>query len=524
MAGRAFLTAMQPIEAWFKEGNKYLCGTQFGQEDATWYAHINSAFDYLVPLNGFQPKKDVPNIAAWCKRVLQRPAVKEVSPPETKLLRVPHFVSKICMRCPYLVYRLAGGFPMPKLPAKWKKVSKWKAAAKLAVASVQKEGTAADKMGAGIAKAVQKMSRMSSVNKGQRALMNKSNLKEGMSGTNRDDNGFPIDLEPKDAEAKGANSASQSFLEKSRKIPLSRNGNLYYRLLGMSWPWLMFTFVMSYVVAIGILMFLMLAIHEDVEADNYSKFMKVLWLSAANLITCGYHGYIMAAYPAVSAVCSFQQFVGLLLNCIMTAMIFTKFQQPVSDMIFSNSLLVTKRDGKTALMIRIGNYRCNRIYTPDIRLSMMMPRRTLEGDTLIETTSLDVNTPSFITSTFSLVHIIDDDSAIGGGRLTPKSVMPGGEFSGIAFTIVFVGMDGTTASDITAFTRYSAEDVLFGDFGGGTGLGFQSVMVPQQGNMKCDFTKFNHLMKTDTTAKPGNPAGKTNAQQDWNNLFSELCM
>ena len=414
---------------------------------------------------------------------------------------------------------------MPNLPAKWKQPSKWKAAAKLALAAANKESdSAADKMGAVGLQVVAR--RMSGISKGQHALLNTADV------SNRDSNGFPVDLEP-DVLGKGANNTARTFLEKSRKVSLFRKGNLYYRLLAMGWPTLMFTFIMSYVIAIGTLMFMMLAFHNDIEAENYSKYFKALWLTAGNIITCGFHGYIMATTPTLSAMCSVQQFIGLILNCIMTAMIFTKFQQPVSDMIFSQNILVTKRDGKTALMLRLGNFRCNRIYTPDIRFSMMLPRRTLEGDTLIETTALAVSVPSFITSSCSVVHMIDDDSTIGGGRLTYESLMPGGEFSGIAFTIVFVGMDGTTASDITGFARYTADDLLFGDFKGGTALGFQNIMLPKNGNMTCDFTKFNHLLKTKTgatlTPNPGSGAGgeqwgESKAQQDWNNLFCELCM
>jgi glutathione S-transferase len=114
LAGSKYLEALRPLERYFATGEQFLCGDEFGEEDASWFPHISSSFDYLGPLNGFEYEKEVPALAAYCQRVAQLPAIRAVTYPETSRLRVPHFVSKLARNCPFLVYRLSGGFSMPK--------------------------------------------------------------------------------------------------------------------------------------------------------------------------------------------------------------------------------------------------------------------------------------------------------------------------------------------------------------------------------------------------------------------------
>jgi hypothetical protein len=164
---------------------------------------------------------------------------------------------------------------------------------------------------------------------------------------------------------------------------------------------------------------------------------------------------------------------------------------------------------------------------------MMLPRLTIEGDSFIDTTVLEVKNPSFITSTYTITHTIADSSPIGAGRLTPEALDEGGALSGLAITVVFVGKDGTTSMDMTAFARYTAADLLFGPYS------FKNVMVQGAGGVSCDFTRMNHLSQVEARSGPQSTKfntataagcvedgqwGQTEDVQNWNNMFSELCM
>jgi hypothetical protein len=66
-------------------------------------------------------------------------------------------------------------------------------------------------------------------------------------------------------------------------------------------------------------------------------------------------------------------------------------RQPLEDLIFSNKVLLTTRDFKPVMLLRIGNLRCNRIYLPEIRVTHAKPNVTAEGEPFFKFTPLKVD-------------------------------------------------------------------------------------------------------------------------------------
>ena len=75
-----------------------------------------------------------------------------------------------------------------------------------------------------------------------------------------------------------------------------------------------------------------------------------------------------------------QHLTGLALNVLVFAIVCTKFQHPQSQLVFGDRACIVKRRGVPYLLIRLGNKRCNLIYHPDAKLSLLTPVSTPEGE------------------------------------------------------------------------------------------------------------------------------------------------
>ena len=109
-----------------------------------------------------------------------------------------------------------------------------------------------------------------------------------------------------------------------------------------------------------------------------------------------------------------QQICGIVLNVVMFTVVMTKFQHPAHDIVFAEKAVITNRHGVPHLLIRIGNQRCNLVYHPEAIISLLVPHKTPEGETFVQSHRLRVNLPGVISGTFTFAHAIDEGSPLHG--------------------------------------------------------------------------------------------------------------
>jgi len=148
-------------------------------------------------------------------------------------------------------------------------------------------------------------------------------------------------------------------------VRASRSGGskpLYFLVLERSWGYAAGVAAASYVTSL--LLCALMALPVELENTNLERelqwvdepapqFVLALRFSASHLITLG-HGTVLPVSHAGFMLAFVQMWLGVLLNVLILTVVVAKFQKPNCDVIFSQNAVVTMRDGKPTLIIRIG--------------------------------------------------------------------------------------------------------------------------------------------------------------------------
>jgi hypothetical protein len=148
-------------------------------------------------------------------------------------------------------------------------------------------------------------------------------------------------------------------------VRASRSGGskpLYFLVLERSWGYAACVAAVSYLASL--LLCTLLALPMELDNTNLerelqwsdepaSQFVLALRFSASHLITLG-HGTVLPVSHVGFMLAFVQMWLGVLLNVLILTVVVAKFQKPNCDVVFSQSAVVTMRDGMPTLIIRIG--------------------------------------------------------------------------------------------------------------------------------------------------------------------------
>jgi len=189
--------------------------------------------------------------------------------------------------------------------------------------------------------------------------------------------------------------------------------DLYFSMLDMSWGTMLSYCVLAYVCTVALWACVTLAAANDIDGSALSlsakPFVKSLAFACENIVTMGW-GQMEPRSGTAFALGVLQHLTGLALNVLVFAIVCTKFQHPQSQLVFGDRACIVKRRGVPYLLIRLGNKRCNLIYHPDAKLSLLTPVSTPEGESYVRNESLEVKMPGVITCVeigFRVPHAID---------------------------------------------------------------------------------------------------------------------
>ncbi len=190
----------------------------------------------------------------------------------------------------------------------------------------------------------------------------------------------------------------------------------------------------------------------EAHAGNW---LEDFFFSFETLATVGF-GVEHPVTPYAHWVVTAEILLSQLLLPLATGLIIVKFARPQARVRFSRNAVITNFDGVPTLMFRLANIRANQIYEARINLTLLRYEVTREGSAMRRLIALptvrDMN-PIFFLS-WTVMHRIDASSPLYG--LDWAALVPGE----IGIMAVMTGLDGTSASSVSARQLYDSDDVL----------------------------------------------------------------
>jgi inward rectifier potassium channel len=167
-----------------------------------------------------------------------------------------------------------------------------------------------------------------------------------------------------------------------------------------------------------------------------------------------------------------------------SGLMFSKFARPTARVLFSSKVIVTPRNGKPCLVMRMANGRGNEIVEATLRISVLKPEVTAEGERMRRFHDLVLTrsqTPLF-SLTWMVIHVIDEASPLHGETEASLREM------NVRFIVTLTGIDSTFAQTVHARTSYFAEDIVWG------GRFIDVTSQLPDGRLQVDYTKFNDVV------------------------------
>ena len=219
----------------------------------------------------------------------------------------------------------------------------------------------------------------------------------------------------------------------------------------------------------------------------------LFWFATGNVVTCGYTSYYYPeAGSAIGTVAflvgTLQQLLGIILQSGLFSVVVTRFQMAKADFFFSRNALLMTRFGIPHCCVRIGNRRCNMIFHPDVRMTLLARRDTPEGESFFTILPMEVVPPSTMAGSITVAHRIDAESPLAEALRLDGSLDEHHPFlASIAVVVTIVGTDNVYQSDVSAIHRYSTKDFIFGQR-------FADIMKMSEGVAIVDFAAFDDVV------------------------------
>src|SRR5207244_9839844 len=157
--------------------------------------------------------------------------------------------------------------------------------------------------------------------------------------------------------------------------------DVYRWLLSLKWPQFA-GFVASVYVGLNLLFAGLYGLGPNSIAGTGAHwFLDCFFFSVQTLATVGYgHMYPQTLYGHV--ISTIEIMTGVFLLAVMTGLIFVRFSRPIARVAFSNSIVIAPLNGKTTLMVRIGNENQHSMVEAEFRIMYSRDQQLVEGGDL----------------------------------------------------------------------------------------------------------------------------------------------
>lgn len=252
---------------------------------------------------------------------------------------------------------------------------------------------------------------------------------------------------------------SRNHLANIRRIgaPSSSLADMYYFLVSSSWTRLTLLFCVIYLISNAAFAGLYLLVPDSIAGAEPGSFSDAYFFSVQSMSTIGYGG--MAPQSTWAHVwVTIQAMFGLILVALVTGIVFAKFARPTANVLFSKVAIVTRRNGRPALVFRVANAREGALVSASMQLTVLRTEITDEGDTLrrlIDLKLLRADAP-FFTLSWTVIHEIDANSPLYGLDEDDWAE------DDVALIALLTGHDGDYGSTVYAQHLYYGEDLRWG--------------------------------------------------------------
>ena len=258
--------------------------------------------------------------------------------------------------------------------------------------------------------------------------------------------------------------------------------DLYHRSMTVYWPVFFGSAALIFVLLNAVFAFLYSLGNEPVANVSGNNPLDLFYFSIETLATVGY-GDMHPQTNYGHAVATAEIFTGMCFLAVMTGLIFARFSRPRARFIFAEHPVVTLRDGRPTLMIRMANARHNAISRARARLWLIRVERTKEGDQLRRFYELALDRqehPMFILS-WTLLHAIDKASPLYGATAADLAEVDA------ALVLTVSGVDDSSAQQLHARRIYSADDIRWQHR-------YRDISsTSADGRLMLDYTKFHEV-------------------------------
>jgi len=189
---------------------------------------------------------------------------------------------------------------------------------------------------------------------------------------------------------------------------------------------------------------------SDSLADHF-------FFSVQTMGTIGY-GVLYPKSQAAEALVTTEVIVGVSLLALLTGILFAKFSVPRARMRFAEWATISPVNGVPTLMFRLGNERASSVIEATVRVVMIHTEITAEGVLYYRLRDLPLlreRSPALARS-WTVMHPIDAASPLRGA--TPESLAQ----DEVEFTLTVIGIDETSAQNMSARHSYDHSQVLWG--------------------------------------------------------------
>ena len=256
--------------------------------------------------------------------------------------------------------------------------------------------------------------------------------------------------------------------------------DLYHRAMAVYWPVFFGSAAALFVTLNAIFALLYWLGHEPIANAEGNGPLAYFYFSIETLATVGY-GDMHPQTNYGHLIATVEIFTGMSFLAVMTGLIFARFSRPRARFVFANTAVITRHEGRQALMIRAANARHNTISRASARLWLIRAERSKEGDQLRRFYELTLDRsehPMFVLS-WMLFHIIDKESPLYGATASDLE-------EGDALLVLNVGgIDDSSAHQLYARHVYSWRDIRWQHR-------YKDIIsVSPHGRFLLDYTKFH---------------------------------
>jgi len=233
-------------------------------------------------------------------------------------------------------------------------------------------------------------------------------------------------------------------------------GDLYHRLLTLSWIQLFAVVATGYVITNVLFAFLYLAAGDGIENMRGGDFSDAFFFSVQTMATIGYG----AMYPktlSANILVAIEALLGLLGVSMGSGLVFARFSLPKARVMFSRLAVVTPYNGIPTLMFRVANERQSWILEAQVNVSLLTSEITQEGQTMRRFYNLPLfrDRSSLFALTWTVMHPIDENSPLYD--ITVEKMLA----SEMEILITLTGIDQTVSDNIHAHHSYIPTEILW---------------------------------------------------------------